>query len=303
MKRLFDIVGSLAAIVLLAPLWIPVVVILKLTGEHYVFYVQKRIGRGGVPFGLLKFATMLKNSPNMGPGNITMPNDARVLPFGKILRKTKINELPQLLNVLRGDMSIIGPRPLVPNQYDYYSRDVKETINRMRPGLSGVASIVFRDEEAMLAASVASPEDFYRQHIAPFKGELEVWYDSNRSVILDLKLIVLTMLAVLYPALNPRKFLRGLPNGPSRPDRQNDDEVRAIAPPRRVRRPWGPRCRQRKAVGPVGRERGLEAGDQPAALGGNAGGGSEQVIAVRRNPVTENAAESVPATPLPHKPR
>ena len=112
MKRFFDIVLSGLAILCLSPLLIPVVIILKLTGEHYIFYTQERIGLGGKPFGLLKFATMLKNSPNMGAGDITTHNDPRVLPFGRILRKTKINELPQLFNIFLGDMSIIGPRPL-----------------------------------------------------------------------------------------------------------------------------------------------------------------------------------------------
>jgi lipopolysaccharide/colanic/teichoic acid biosynthesis glycosyltransferase len=219
MKRFFDIVVSLAAILLLSPLWIPVVIILRLTGERYVFYVQERIGKGGKPFGLLKFATMFRDSPKLGTGNITIPNDWRVLPFGRVLRKTKINELPQLINILKGDMSIIGPRPVTPDHYDYYAPEVQEIIGRMRPGLSGVGSIVFRDEEALLTASGTLPESFYGQYIAPYKGSLEVWYYSNKSFFLDLRLIALTVLAVAKPDLKPHKYLKGLPEAPAQADK------------------------------------------------------------------------------------
>ena len=210
MKRLLDVVLSFLALVVLFPLLIPVVIILKLTGEHYIFYVHERVGRGGKPFGLLKFATMLKDSPNMGTGDITIRNDPRVLPFGRILRKTKINELPQIINVLLGDMSIIGPRPLTSKNFNYYSEEVKEIIGRMQPGLSGVGSIVFHDEEAIMVDSGMSYEEFYKLHISPYKGTLERWYYQNQSLLLDLKLIALTMLVVIRPGLDVHKYLKGL---------------------------------------------------------------------------------------------
>ncbi len=200
MKRLLDVVLSLVGLAVLSPLSIPVAIILKLTGEHYIFYKHKRIGRHGKPFDMLKFATMLKDSPNMGTGDITIPNDPRTLPFGRILRKTKINELPQLINVLRGDMSLIGPRPVTPKQFAYYNDTVKRAVGRVRPGLSGIGSLVFRDEEAMMTNSSLSPDEFYRRLIVPYKGDLEIWYVEHQSVWLDLLLIALTVWAVLFPS-------------------------------------------------------------------------------------------------------
>lgn len=215
MMRLCDMVLSLFAIVVLSPLLVPVVIILKLTGEHHVFYMQERIGIGGKPFGLLKFATMLKDSPNIGTGDITIRNDPRVLPFGRILRKTKINELPQLINVFKGDMSIIGPRPLTPKNFNYYSDKVKDVVGRIRPGLSGIGSIVFCNEETIIADSGMSPQEFYRQCISSYKGELEVWYYRNRGLILYFKLIILTVLVIIRPSIDVHKYLKGIP---SRPD-------------------------------------------------------------------------------------
>ena len=112
MKRLFDIIVSSIALIVVSPLFIPIIILLRLTGEGKVFYIQQRIGKRGLPFGLYKFATMLENSPNMSGGDVTSGNDPRVLPMGKFLRKSKINELPQLLNIINGEMSLVGPRPM-----------------------------------------------------------------------------------------------------------------------------------------------------------------------------------------------
>jgi len=211
-KRLCDIALSLCALVVLCPLLVPVVIILKVTGEHYVFYVQERIGLGGRPFGLLKFATMLKDSPRMGTGDITVRNDPRVLPFGRLLRKTKINELPQLINVLKGDMSLIGPRPVTASHFDCYSAQVKAVIGGIRPGLSGVGSLTFRNEETLIANSGLPPAECYRWHIAPYKGELEAWYASHQSLGLDLLLMLLTIWVVVLPGSRPyARLLRDLP--------------------------------------------------------------------------------------------
>ena len=211
MKRLLDILLSFLALVVLSPLLIPIVIILKLTGENYIFYINERIGKGGKSFGLLKFATMLKDSPNMGTGDITIQKDSRVLPFGRILRKTKINELPQIINVLKGEMSIIGPRPVTNNHFNYYSDEVKEIIVQMRPGLSGVGSILFRDEESLMTDLDMPHHEFYKQYISPYKGELEMWYYWNQNLILDVKLIALTVLVIIRPGLDLHKYLKGLP--------------------------------------------------------------------------------------------
>jgi len=168
------------------------------TGEHYIFYKQMRIGKGGKPFGVLKFATMLKDSPNIGAGLVTTRNDPRVFPFGRFLRKTKLNELPQLFNVLIGNMSVVGPRPMVQQDYDAYTDEAKACYNAMTPGLSGIGSIVFRDEEYYIS-KVKDPMLFLRQCIQPFKGDLEVWYYHNRSLWVDCKIIFLTVWVILFP--------------------------------------------------------------------------------------------------------
>ena len=133
MTRFFDILFSGVTIVLLLPFMIPIMIGLKLTGEHYIFYRQIRVGRYGKDFGLLKFATMLKDSPNLPGGLYTSANDPRMLPMGKFLRKTKINELPQLINILIGQMSIVGYRPTVREHYNAYSDDVKQNLYNLRP--------------------------------------------------------------------------------------------------------------------------------------------------------------------------
>lgn len=196
-KRFFDILFSFIAICILSPLLIPISIGLLLTGEHYVFYFQKRIGYKNKPFFIWKFATMLKNSPNMGTGIHTTRKDPRILPMGNFLRKTKINELPQIVNILKGDMSIIGPRPLVDKTFEPYPDHVKALIYNVKPGLTGIGSIVFRDEERLLSETKLSLQDFYKSHISPYKGELELWYQKNLSFYTDFMLIFLTAWVII----------------------------------------------------------------------------------------------------------
>lgn len=198
MQRLLDIVLSVTALLLLMPLLLPIAVVLRLTGEGEVFFVQSRIGRHGKPFGLYKFATMLKNSPNMGTGTVTTKNDARVLPLGRLLRKTKANELPQLLNILRGDMSVVGPRPQTRRCFDAFPEASQAQIIKVRPGLSGIGSILFRDEEGMMHAS-AEPEHFYDTVIMPYKGALEEWYVTHQCLRTYLLTILVTAWVVVFP--------------------------------------------------------------------------------------------------------
>ena len=200
-KRSSDILLSLTALIVLSPILIPVCIILLLTGEHEVFYFQERIGHGGKPFQVWKFATMIKNSPNIGTGTITTRNDPRVLPVGRFLRKTKINELPQLINILIGDMSIIGPRPMVEKGYFAYPEDVRECIDKLRPGLSGIGSVIFRDEEFYLSQA-EDPIKFYHEKIHPVKGELEKWYFNNKSIYVDFMITFLTCWVILFPNSN-----------------------------------------------------------------------------------------------------
>ena len=216
MVRFLDFVFSFLALVVLVPLLLPIIVILRLTGEGEIFYIQERVGRGGKTFGLYKFATMLKNSPNIGSGEITIQNDPRVLPFGKLLRKTKVNELPQIWNILMGDMSIVGPRPMVLNTYTYYSEDSRLKLNTVRPGLTGIGSIVFRDEESFLA-NRNEPMEFYRDQIIPYKSELELWFIENFTLWLYLKIIFVTAWVVFFPSsqIVDKAFI-GLPRLPKK---------------------------------------------------------------------------------------
>ena len=143
MIRLIDIALSLGALIFLTPIFFGTIVFLRCTGEGEIFYRQQRIGKNFRKFELLKFATMLKDSPKIGTGSVTLKNDPRILPAGKFLRRTKINELPQLINVLFGNISLIGPRPLTADRFDNYSEVQRKTISSVVPGLSGVGSIFF----------------------------------------------------------------------------------------------------------------------------------------------------------------
>jgi len=216
MTRFFDILFSAIAVIVLLPFMLPVMLVLKLTGEHYVFYGQTRVGRHGRDFTLLKFATMLKDSPNLPGGLYTSVNDPRLLPMGKFLRKTKINELPQLLNILAGQMSIVGYRPTVREHYNAYPEEVRKKIAGSRPGLTGLGAIVFRNEEEILQR-VADKNDFHQRIIMPYKGELESWYADHRGLRLYFKVICVTAWVVLRPSSDiwMRAFGKELPPVPA----------------------------------------------------------------------------------------
>lgn len=214
MQRLLDILFSGVALLVLAPLLVPIMILLRFTGEGEIFYVQQRIGRGGKMFGLLKFATMLKNSPNLGTGTVTVKNDPRVLPMGGFLRKTKINELPQLINILLGDMSIVGPRPQTQRCFDAFPKVSQIEIMKVRPGLSGIGSIFFRDEEDLMHAA-KDPNRFYDEVIMPYKGALEQWYVRNASLSTYLLVIFVTAWVVIFPKSQiAASVFKGLPNPP-----------------------------------------------------------------------------------------
>lgn len=215
MDRFFDILFSGISLLVLSPLLIPIVVTLKFSGEGEVFFFQERIGKKGKKFKLFKFATMLKNSPNIGTGTVTMRDDPRVLPVGKFLRKTKINELPQLLNIFFGDMSVIGPRPLTTPTFAVYSENTQRLIKEVRPGLSGVGSIIFRREEEIMHGETASV-DFHANVIAPYKGALEEWFVSNKSLYIYFVAIFVTAWALLIPSTKIAwKVFKDLPEPPS----------------------------------------------------------------------------------------
>ena len=196
-KRVIDILIAAIALVLLSPILIPSILILLFTGEHEVFYFQKRVGYKNRLFNIWKFATMMKNSPNIGTGEITLRNDPRVTKFGKILRMTKVNELPQIINVLKGDMSIVGPRPLMDVSFNSYPENVQRVIYDCKPGMTGIGSLIFRDEEKIVS-DAANPQAMYAA-IFPYKGALELWYQKNASLYTDFMIIFLTAWSILVP--------------------------------------------------------------------------------------------------------
>lgn len=194
--RLLDILFSIFMLLVLIPFLCIIGILLRFTGEGEVFFLQERVGLNGRKFKVYKFATMVKNSPNIGSGTITSKDDPRVLPLGKFLRKTKINELPQIFNILLGDMSLIGPRPHAERDLFGITTSDLKVISSMRPGLSGIGSLIFRNEEEILCNFV-SPRDFYDTVIAPYKAEVELWYFKKRTFWLNIMLIFLTVYVIL----------------------------------------------------------------------------------------------------------
>ena len=199
LKRIIDIILSSIAIILLSPILILIIIILKLTGEGEIFYLQERVGYKTNSFMIYKFATMVKNSPNIGTGDVTLRNDPRVTNAGKFLRASKLNELPQLFNILMGDISVIGPRPLMRAGFNRYSLSFQNSVYNIKPGLTGIGSIIFRDEEKILTDSNLTPHECYKDIILPYKGELEIWYQTNCSLFLDLQLIFMTAWVIFFP--------------------------------------------------------------------------------------------------------
>jgi lipopolysaccharide/colanic/teichoic acid biosynthesis glycosyltransferase len=213
LKRIIDILIASLALILLSPILIPSIMILLVTGEREVFYFQKRIGYKNRLFNIWKFATMVKNSPNMGTGEITLRNDPRVTKFGKILRMTKVNELPQIFNVLNGDMSIVGPRPLMEVSFKLYPEEIQKVIYNCKPGMTGIGSLIFRDEERIVSEA-AEPKAMYAT-IYPYKGALELWYQKHASLYTDFMIIFLTAWSILFPSNKlVHKIFTDLPNRP-----------------------------------------------------------------------------------------
>ena len=211
-KRSFDILFAVILIILFLPFFIPLAIALLLIGEHYVFYLQERIGYKNKPFNIWKFATMLKASPSLGTGSITVKNDWRLTPLGKYLRGSKVNEIPQLINIFLGSMSVVGPRPLMKFDFDKFPQNIQDKFYNMKPGLTGIASIVFRDEERLHSNSTIDPHEVDRLFIAPYKGELELWYQQHCSLYTDLRIIFLTIVIVINPNTHlPYKLFNSLP--------------------------------------------------------------------------------------------
>lgn len=196
-KRFFDLFFALILLIILSPLFIFISLILICTAEGEVFYFQERLGYKNSKFKIIKFATMLKNSLNMGTGSITLKNDPRVTTFGKYLRISKINELPQIINIIKGDLSFVGPRPLVEETFNFYSDSIKKKIYDSKPGLTGIGSVYFRNEEKIIS-NAGRPKFFYKNKIAPVKGQLELWYLKNQTFWTDFKILIATLYVVIF---------------------------------------------------------------------------------------------------------
>ncbi len=215
MDLLFAIIG----LIIIFPILLIIIIILKLSDEGEVFYFQERMGYKNKPFLIYKFASMLKNSASIGNKTVTVRNDPRITKFGKILRITKLNELPQIINVIKGEMSLVGPRPLLISSFKKYNFEVQNLIYATKPGITGIGSLVFRDEELLVSKykdSGKDPLEYYKLYIYPYKGALELWYFNNRSFIIDLKILFLTFWSLLFKDSNlVFKYIRGIPKKPS----------------------------------------------------------------------------------------
>jgi lipopolysaccharide/colanic/teichoic acid biosynthesis glycosyltransferase len=198
-KRFFDLFFALLALAILSPILLIIIFLLRITGEGEVFYFQERVGLHNRRFSIWKFATMLKNSAKMAGGEITLRRDPRITRVGHFLRLSKLNELPQIVNILLGDMSWVGPRPLMSVSFEQYTPAVQAVVYQSRPGITGLGSVVFRDEELLVTESGMDPRAFYQQYIFPYKGALEQWYQAHKSFGVDFKLLLLTAWTVIFP--------------------------------------------------------------------------------------------------------
>jgi lipopolysaccharide/colanic/teichoic acid biosynthesis glycosyltransferase len=195
MKRLLDILAAVAGLTLLAPLLAAVALLIKLDSPGPVLFKQQRVGKGFRPFWIYKFRTM-KVDPDGGPV-LTIGADRRITRAGALLRRSKIDELPQLINILKGDMTIVGPRPEVPRYVEAFRRDYEEIL-KVRPGLTDLASLKYRDESALLGQS-GDPEEEYLRRILPDKIRLAKDYIHRSSLRFDINLIGKTLLRVVFP--------------------------------------------------------------------------------------------------------
>jgi len=193
-KRLFDVSVSLLALALLSPLLLVIALLIKLDSPGPVFFRQQRLGLGARPFGIYKFRTMRAGAPSQGP-RITVKGDPRVTRLGRVLRRFDLDELPTLFNVLKGDMTFVGPRPEVPEYLPYYSEEQKQVFT-VRPGLTDPGTLAFRNEATMLVGENA--ERVYAHEILPRKLALNLEYIKKQSLLSDAAIIVRTLSAALF---------------------------------------------------------------------------------------------------------
>ncbi len=221
MKRMVDVVGSAVGLLLLLPVLAIVAVVIKLDSPGPIFFRQERVGLRGRPFRIFKFRTMVVGAARAGTA-LTVRGDTRITRAGVALRKHKFDELPQLFNVLAGDMSIVGPRPEVPEFMKFYTPDQRAIILSMRPGITDYAAILFRDENSLLDRD-RDPIDVYRREIMPAKFAYYERYSREISVLNDLRIILATVLLLVVGRVPPQLGIEcRLP-----PPRQHKNEAEA----------------------------------------------------------------------------
>ena len=195
--RILDSLLAIGLLVLFSPILLFIIILLRLTGEGEVFFLQSRVGRNGKIFKIIKFATMLKNSENIGTGTVTVKDDNRILPVGKVLRRTKLNEVPQLINILIGEMSFVGPRPQTSRCFEAFSQSEQKIIASVMPGLTGIGSIIFSAEEELLALT-SEAEEIYDYEIMPYKALLESWFIQRRGTVMYFALVLMTIWKLIF---------------------------------------------------------------------------------------------------------
>jgi lipopolysaccharide/colanic/teichoic acid biosynthesis glycosyltransferase len=193
LKRIFDVIASAVGLIVCVPVLVVTAALIKLEDRGPVFYRGARVGRGGRPFRLVKFRTMVVGADKLGPSS-TSEDDPRITRIGRVLRRGKLDEMPQLLNVLIGDMSLVGPRPQVPWAVELYTDEERELLT-VRPGITDYASIKFSNEGEVLRGS-ADPDRAYLELIAPEKHRLGLEYVRNRSFLLDVRILAATLVEV-----------------------------------------------------------------------------------------------------------
>jgi len=194
-KRVFDIIFSTLVLFLMSPLFIIIAIIIKCSSRGSVLYRSQRIGKNGQPFTMYKFRSMVENADKLGRPNVS-DNDSRVTRVGRFLRNTKLDEFPQMLNILKGDMSFIGPRPEVVELWDLYSPEERQPYE-LRPGLSDWASIAHYNQHILFTKAIDADE-LYREVLRPLKSKLQLLYMNNHSIFIDAKIIVWTLLKVVF---------------------------------------------------------------------------------------------------------
>jgi len=210
LKRTIDVVGSIVGLILLLPLFVIVTIIIKLDSSGPIFFRQERVGQGGRPFRIFKFRTMCVGAERLGTA-LTVRDDKRLTRAGRFLRRGKIDELPQLLNVLAGSMSLVGPRPEVPQYIEFYTPEQRSLIQSMRPGMTDYASILLRDESSLFDPE-SDPVETYRRKLLPVKLSCYRRYVREMGTLTDLRIILATVLLLVVDWLGIEHDLNIPPN-------------------------------------------------------------------------------------------